>query len=172
MNEETKRVLVSAGSKHGSTIEIAEKIGEALRGRGYEVDVTPPEEVVGLASYDVVVLGSAVYAGHWTTSAIELAGRVAERRENLAIWLFSSGPIGDPPKPEEDPVDVSEISESTGARAHHVFSRKIDTSKLSFAEKAILIAVRAAEGDFRDWAEIESWATDIADQLVKETSTR
>lgn len=25
------------------------------------------------------------------------------------VWLFSSGPVGDPPKPEEEPVDVSEI---------------------------------------------------------------
>jgi hypothetical protein len=51
---------------------------------------------------------------------------------------------GDPPKPGEDPVDVSDIFEGTNPRAHHVFSGKIDKSKLSFGEKAILIAVRAA----------------------------
>jgi menaquinone-dependent protoporphyrinogen oxidase len=170
MHGEMPRVLVSAGSKHGATQEIAERIGEVLRERGHDVDVAPPEEVVGLGRYEAVILGSAVYAGHWTANALELAGRVSERKEDLATWLFSSGPIGDPPKPEEDPVDVSEIFESTGARAHQVFSGKIDKSKLSFGEKAILIAVRAPEGDFRDWAEIESWATDIADELVKETS--
>jgi menaquinone-dependent protoporphyrinogen oxidase len=170
MQGERPRVLVSAGSKHGATQEIAERIGEVLRERGHHVDVAPPEEVVGLSHYNTVILGSAVYAGHWTSGALELAGRVSERKENLATWLFSSGPIGDPPKPEEDPVDVSEIFESTGARAHHVFSGKIDKSKLSFGEKAILIAVRAPEGDFRDWDEIESWAKEIADQLVKETS--
>lgn len=172
MHEERTRILVSAGSKHGSTLEIAERIGEVLRDRGYEVDVAPPDEVVGLGRYEAVVLGSAVYAGHWTPSAVELAGRVAERRENLATWLFSSGPIGDPPKPEEDPVDITEIFESTGARAHQVFSGKIDKSKLSFGEKAILIAVRAAEGDFRDWDEIAAWAGEIANQLTKETSAR
>jgi menaquinone-dependent protoporphyrinogen oxidase len=170
MQGEWPRVLVSAGSKHGATQEIAERIGEVLRERGHDVDVAAPEEVVGLGRYEAVILGSAVYAGHWTASALELAARVSERKENLATWLFSSGPIGDPPKPEEDPVDVSEIFESTGARAHHVFSGKIDKSKLSFGEKAILIAVRAPEGDFRDWDEIESWANEIADQLVKETS--
>ena len=172
MNEETTRVLVSAGSKHGSTIEIAERIGDVLRDRGYDVDVAPPEEVVGLGRYEAVVLGSAVYAGHWTPAAVELAERVAERRENLATWLFSSGPIGDPPKPEEDPVDIANIFETTGARSHQVFSGKIDKSKLSFGEKAILIAVRAPEGDFRDWDEIAAWASEIADQLTKETSSR
>lgn len=172
MHEAKTRILVSAGSKHGSTVEIAERIAEVLREHGHEVDVAPPDDVMGLGRYEAVVLGSAVYAGHWTPSAIELAERVAERRENLATWLFSSGPIGDPPRPEEDPVDIAEIFESTGARAHQVFSGKIDKSKLGFGEKAILIAVRAPEGDFRDWDEIESWAGEIADQLIKETSAR
>jgi len=172
MNDETTRVLVSAGSKHGSTLEIAEKIGEVLRDRGYEVDVTPPDKVAGLDRYDAVILGSAVYAGHWTSSAVELAEKVAERRENLATWMFSSGPIGDPPKPEEDPADIAEIIETTRARAHQIFSGKIDRSKLSFGEKAILIAVRAPEGDFRDWDEIAAWAGEIADQLTRETSAR
>jgi hypothetical protein len=32
------------------------------------------------------------------------------------VWLFSSGPVGDPPKPtEEDSVDVSGILEATRA---------------------------------------------------------
>jgi len=172
MNDKTTRVLVSAGSKHGSTLEIAEKIGEVLRDRGYEVDVAPPDKVVELGLYEAVILGSAVYAGHWTPSAVELAERVAEQRENLATWMFSSGPIGNPPKPEEDPVDIAELFETTGARAHQMFSGKIDKSKLGFGEKAILIAVRAPEGDFRDWDEIAAWAGEIADQLTRETSAR
>jgi menaquinone-dependent protoporphyrinogen oxidase len=88
----------------------------------------------------------------------------------VPTWLFSSGPVGDPPKPEEDPVDVAEVSEKTSAREHRVFSGKIDKSKLSFAEKAIVVAVRAPEGDFRDWDEIGDWANSIADSLIRETT--
>jgi menaquinone-dependent protoporphyrinogen oxidase len=72
--------------------------------------------------------------------------------------------------PEEDPVDVAPILDATSARDHRVFSGKIGKSKLNFGEKAILVAVRAAVGDFRDWNEIESWANEIADQLVREMS--
>jgi menaquinone-dependent protoporphyrinogen oxidase len=36
------------------------------------------------------------------------------------VWLFSSGPVGDPPKPEEDPVDVTEIINISRARGHRV----------------------------------------------------
>jgi menaquinone-dependent protoporphyrinogen oxidase len=73
-----------------------------------------------------------------------------------------------PPKPEEVPVDVADISDLTSARSHQVFSGKIDKSKLSFGEKAIVVAVRAPEGDFRDWDEIRRWANAIADSLTRE----
>lgn len=171
MNRESQsptRILVSAGSKHGSTREIAERIGAVLSERGCDVDVAPPEDISDVSSYEAVVLGSAVYAGHWVNTAKELAELVARSDPSIPTWLFSSGPVGDPPKPEEDPVDVTEIVASTSARDHQVFSGKIDKSKLSFGEKAILVAVRAPEGDFRDWDEITGWASGIADSLTRE----
>lgn len=164
---ERNRILVSAGSKHGSTTEIAERIAAVLAERGHDVDTAAPDQIGDLSDYQVVVLGSAVYAGHWVPSAKELAERIAGLDSNPLTWIFSSGPVGDPPKPEEDPVDVALIS-----RDHRVFSGKIDKSKLSFGEKAIVVAFRAPDGDFRDWNEIESWANEIADRLVKEVSDR
>jgi menaquinone-dependent protoporphyrinogen oxidase len=71
--------------------------------------------------------------------------------------LFSSGPIGDPPKPnEENPVDVAEIVAATGAREHRVFAGKLVKRQLGFGERAIVVALRVPEGDFRDWAEIRA----------------
>jgi len=163
----TVKVLVSAGSKHGATAEIADFIGETLARRDLDVTVAKPEEVANLIGYQAVVLGSAVYAGRWTDSAKDLAQRVAAT-PSPDLWLFSSGPLGDPPKPDEDPVDVSEIMEATSARGHRVFAGKIDKSKLSFGERAIMIAVRAPEGDFRDWDEITAWAESIADTIEAE----
>lgn len=157
------KVLVSAGSKHGATAEIAASVGNTLAGRGLDVTVDRPEEVTNVDGYQAVVLGSAVYAGHWTDPAKHLAQRIATTDPKSAVWLFSSGPLGNPPKPEED--DASEIIEVTSAREHHVFAGKIDKSKLSFGEKAIMIAVRAPEGDFRDWEEITAWAEGIANVL-------
>lgn len=163
-----RRILVSAGSKYGSTREIGEKIGEVLRDLGHTVDVMDPDRVEDLHGYEAVVLGSAVYAGRWVPSAVDLAHRITD--SGIATWLFSSGPVGDPPKPDEDPVDVADIYHSTSAQEHRVFAGKIDKSKLGFAEKAIMVAVRAPEGDFRDWDQITAWATGIAEHLTKETS--
>ena len=65
-------------------------------------------------------------------------------------------------------MDVSEVLTLTEAREHRVFKGKIDKSKLSFGEKAILIAVRAAEGDYRDWDAVNEWTDAIAEELVRE----
>jgi hypothetical protein len=38
-------------------------------------------------------------------------------------------------------------------------------ARLGFAEKAIALALRAPYGDFRDWQDIQAWASAIADDL-------
>jgi menaquinone-dependent protoporphyrinogen oxidase len=159
------RVLVTAASKYGATGEIASALADVLSERGLDVDVVPTEEVVSVDGYDAVVAGSAVYAGHWLKPARGFIEEHAAALASRPVWLFSSGPIGDPPKPTEDPVDASSLIERTAARDHHVFAGKLDRSRLSFGERAITMALRAPDGDFRDWDEVRSWASDIADAL-------
>jgi menaquinone-dependent protoporphyrinogen oxidase len=160
------KILVTAATKHGATAEIATAIGEALRGEHrLDAAVVPPEEVATVDGYDAVVLGSAVYAGHWLAPAKDLVDRAGGALAGKPVWLFSSGPVGDPPKPEEDPVDVAEIVAVTRAREHRMFAGKLDKRQLGFGERAIVVALRVPEGDFRDWAEIKGWASQIAESL-------
>jgi menaquinone-dependent protoporphyrinogen oxidase len=159
------RVLVTAASKYGATAEIAAAIAEVLDKHGLEATVLPPEQVKEVDGYDAVVVGSAVYAGHWLRPARELAERHAGVLAGRPVWLFSSGPVGDPPKPEEDPVDVAELVALTNAREHRVLAGKLVRKQLSFPERAIVSALRVPEGDFRDWTEIRQWAAQIADAI-------
>lgn len=159
-------VLVAAASKHGSTTEIAGRIGDVLESRGVHVTVAPADQIPDVSMFDAIVLGSAIYAGHWRDEAKELADRIGDSAENVRVWLFSSGPLGDPPFPEEDPIDARPVIEKTRAIEHKVFSGRLDKTDLSFGEKAVVKAVRAPDGDFRDWTEIESWAESIATQLA------
>ncbi len=166
------RVLVSAARRHGATAEIAERIGDTLRRALAEryptadVDLRPPDEVTDVAAYDAIVLGSAVYMGRWLESARDLVHNHAEEFAARPVWLFSSGPIGDPPKPDQDPVDVASAVAVSHAREHKVFAGRLDRQRLGFAEKAVIVALRVADGDFRDWARIEAWATGIAEALA------
>jgi menaquinone-dependent protoporphyrinogen oxidase len=90
------------GDQVGATGELAQVIGEVFTERGWDAVVVPPEQAEGIDSFDAVVLGSAVYAGHWLKPARELVERSRDALAARPVWLFSSGPIGDPPKPEED----------------------------------------------------------------------
>ena len=79
-------------------------------------------------------------------------------------WLFSVGPLGRKiPLPAKLPPALAGLSESIGARDHHVFRGVLDVSKLRGAEH--LIRPFLPQGDFRDWQDIEVWATSIAGEL-------
>jgi Flavodoxin domain len=65
------RVLVTAATKYGATGEIARAIGEVLAEHGLDPAAVPPQQVDRLDGYDAVVLGSAVYAGHWVVRVPE-----------------------------------------------------------------------------------------------------
>lgn len=161
------RVLVTAGSKHGATTEIAAAIGRRLGEAGLEVDVLDPDNVTTLDGIDAAVVGSGVYAGSWLASTRRLIERHEEGLRSMPVWIFSSGPLGDPPKPAgEESVDVSWVVEKVNPREHRIFAGKLDKSVLGFAEKAIILAVRAEEGDYRDWDAIESWSSSIATSLT------
>jgi menaquinone-dependent protoporphyrinogen oxidase len=159
------RMLVTAATKYGATTEIAAAIAEVLGDHGLEATVLPPDQVEGVDGYDAVVMGSAVYAGHWLKPARELVDRLGGELAKRPVWLFSSGPVGDPPKPEEDPVDVADLLAATGAREHRIFAGKLLRKQLSFPERAIVSALRVPEGDFRNWTEIRRWAAGIADAM-------
>jgi len=162
------RVLVTAASRHGATHEIADAIAAGLERRGVDAAVQPAEELTSLDGYDAFVIGSAVYVGRWLDAARELVEEHRSRLTRSPVWLFSSGPLGPPDalKPEGDPVDVAGLIDTVQAVDHRVFAGRLDRKLLGFGEKAVVIAVRAPEGDFRDWHAIDAFAGEIAAKLT------
>jgi menaquinone-dependent protoporphyrinogen oxidase len=160
------RVLVASASKHGSTSEIARTIGASLSFRKIDVDVALVNKVTSIDEYDAVVLGSAIYMGHWLEPAKRFIAAHAVELSTRPVWLFSSGPLGDPPKPVEEPVDIAALMEATHAREHRRFPGSLWKEQLGIAERAMVAAVRAPEGDFRPWSEIDDWAGSIASALA------
>jgi len=161
------KVLVAVASKQGATKEIAVRIGDILARSGLDVVVQPVEAVADLDRYDAVILGSAVRIGHWIEPGRRFVREHAVALAARPTWLFSSGPLGDPPKPTGDPLDLPELAATVGARGHVIFPGKLDQRWLGLAERAIVGAVRAPEGDFRPWSEIEDWGGSIARELAE-----
>jgi menaquinone-dependent protoporphyrinogen oxidase len=167
--DDTRRVLVAYGSKHGATAEIAVAIGESLRLAGLEVDVKPAARVRSLQRYGALVLGSAVYARAWRPDAV----RVLKRRElrDLDVWLFSSGPVGegyeDPAAfaRAASPTRVLRIASEIHAQEHVVFGGMVADDS-GFIRKRMARDMPEDLRDLRDWSEIDTWAKSIAAALT------
>lgn len=170
------RVLVVVASKHGATGEIGAALACAIaesdvgRAAGLEAVSLPVEQRPDPAPYDAVVLGSAVYVGRWLEPARQYAAAHVTDLRRRPVWLFSSGPIGEPPFPPDEPHDVGSLMQLTGARIHRVFPGRLEKSRLSVGERAMVTAMRAPVGDFRDWDAVRDWGGEIAAEVVRLTS--
>ncbi|MGZ9934992.1 flavodoxin domain-containing protein [Streptomyces sp. NC-S4] len=161
-----KRVLVAYGSKHGATAGIASQIGRTLREDGLDATVLPADDVKDVRGYDAVVLGGALYAGHWSGKAKRCAERNADYLKHRPVWLFSSGPVDSSAEQHEIPPvpAVAREMERIGAREHRTFGGSITSGTPGLIARAM---VRAGKGgDFRNPEQIQSWAHHISAELA------
>ena len=158
------RVLVAYASKLGSTRDIAETIGETVRGEGLEVDVRPAAEVTELTPYGAVVLGSALYSATWLREANRFARDHAEALRARPVWLFSSGPLDHSADQGELPVTahVAQATNAIAAREHRTFGGRLVAGTPGLDPKLLQTH---RQGDFRDWDAIHVWARGIAAAL-------
>ncbi|MBI2765652.1 MAG: flavodoxin domain-containing protein [Chloroflexi bacterium] len=161
------KVLVVTASRYGSTTGIGAAIAEVLRERGFETETAPALHAPGPERYGAVIVGSGVYMGHWLDAARVYIERHAMELRERPVWLFSSGPLGNPLKPDEThAVSIDHLLGYSRAKQHRLFAGALERRRLNFADKAISMALHAPEGDFRDWDAIRGWAESIAATLV------
>jgi menaquinone-dependent protoporphyrinogen oxidase len=158
------KVLVAVASKHGSTEELGHAIAERLRAHGLEVEEGAPNGL-DLDSADAVVVGSAVYAGRWLSQARSFVRAHLAELRRLPVWAFSSGPVGDPPRPAEEAAEGRELAELMHARGHRTLVGRLDPAGLSLGERAIARLIGASTADRRDWQAVDRFADEIAEEL-------
>lgn len=162
---ESRRVLVAYASKHGSTEEIARRIGEVLRTEGLDVDVDVVSDVSRVSRYEALVLGGALYMGRWFKPARRFARRYARDFRGRPVWLFSSGPVGDSASTGDLPPvrDVQRAMQRFATGDHRTFGGRLDERPDEFLGRMV---AKTMHGDFRDWMQIDGWAKTIAAQLI------
>jgi menaquinone-dependent protoporphyrinogen oxidase len=160
-------VLVTYGSRFGSTREIADRIGARLRRAGHLVDVRAVEDVHDVEPYAAVVLGSGVYNGSWTPSANDLIGRTTPLLARRAVWLFSVGTLGDRHPVigrfmRREPRGIAGVLTAVKPRDYRVFAGVIDGASWPATARLLLRLAGGGFGDRRDWADIDAWSDTIA----------
>jgi menaquinone-dependent protoporphyrinogen oxidase len=157
-------VLVTYGSRMGGTAGIAELIGQALTDAGFQPDVRPVSDVDRLEAYDAVLIGGALYSGHWHRQARRFVKRHARVLRTRPVWLFSSGPLNGSAAEAIPPVpQVQELLERIGARGHATFGGRLPADAKGFPAS---VMAKRNSGDWRDPARIRGWAAGVAIELM------
>lgn len=165
-------VLVGYATAHGSTREIAERVGDRLRRHGLDVEVRDLAHVGDPGRYDAFVLGSAIHGQRWLPEALAFVAEHAPELAAKPVWIFSVGmpaalrwPLGC--LSGLQPAVVSaEFAARVSYRDHPVFSGVVHDDHLPLLGRLAMLALTTGPGDYRDWARIDAWADGIARVLT------
>jgi menaquinone-dependent protoporphyrinogen oxidase len=158
------RILVTWGTKYGSTEGIARIIGEHMRSDVVDVDIVPANQTRGLEPYDAVIVGGALYANRWHRDARRFVLRNTRALRRIPVWLFSSGPLDESAEHEAIPPtnQVKALMEQIGARGHVTFGGRLAPDAKGFAAGAM---AKTHAGDWRNPEHIRTWADQVAREL-------
>ncbi len=161
MNE---KVLVTYATRTGTTQEVAVAIGEELETKGAKVDVKNAKEVEDLTAYRAVILGSAIRAGNLMPEAIEFVKANQEKLSQIPVAYFVvCATLREDTEENRQAVAayLDPLREMIEPVEEGLFAGAIDRSKLSFPMRLVLKAMKAEEGDWRDWEAIRAWAAEL-----------
>ena len=174
---DARRILVAYASRYGSTAGVAEAIGEVLCRLGHQVDVRQAGKVKEVSPYQAAIIGSAIYAGKWLDEATELvkAQQPALARLPTAYFLACLTMKDDTPQARAKSLayldPLRKEAPAVLPLAVGLFPGAVDFKKMSFVHRAMLKAMGAPEGDFRDLAAVKAWSSQLGPALATRRQT-
>lgn len=160
----SKKILVVYASTAKSTESVAIKVAEVLKTKGNQVDLRKVSEVKDVNPYEMVVFGSAIHAGRLLPNSLAFLKKHLEALKQKPFHAFIVC-LAMKDDSEEVRKLVSAYLEPVRALITPVsegfFAGVMDYKKLNFITRMIIKSMKAPEGDFRKWEEIEDWAMQI-----------
>lgn len=172
------KVLIAYVTRSGSTEDVAEAIGTTMVEAGVLVDVKPTAAVDAIAEGTPVILGAALYVGHFPKEFHGFLNRFQRELENARPWIFVLGPTDKDPKhfTQAEEQARKELAKYPWLHAAdvRVMGGKFDPHhlKLTFPFNLVMKFPgnpmrKMPPSDTRDWEWIRRWAQSIADHVKK-----
>lgn len=163
------KILVTYASRTGSTVGVAEAIGETLTKGGLQVDVRAMETVHDLNPYAAIVAGSAIHSSRWLPEAMQFLRdhREALRSRPFAAFLVCMTlTIGNGKYRQQVESFLDPVRALVRPVAAGYFAGVLDIRKVPSLKDRLLFRVSVAlgvwsQGDHRDWDAIHAWAESL-----------
>ncbi len=178
------KALVVYGTRWGSTISIAEVIGETLNRGGFAVDVVDAKKSQPeIDPYDLVIVGSGINMGKWTKEVMSFLEKNATGLESKKTACFVSCGMVLREQGREKALQDYLVKMAEKCRlspvSYGAFGGFLDFEKShgflgnffvkSSKKKSQKMGVDTTRPyDFRNWDEVKSWTRELTDTLVLE----
>jgi menaquinone-dependent protoporphyrinogen oxidase len=168
------KILVTYATKWGSTEEIANDVGAALRAAGQACDVKAVHEVEGLDGYRAVILGSPIYYGSPLSEAraFTIDHKEALAKLPKALFFVSLRMAKPTPKAVEKTVKQTKAMVERVRPVHvGLFAGAVDYANYGFVMRGVLRLIGFPQGDFRKPEVVKKWVRDILPRLEAATAS-
>jgi menaquinone-dependent protoporphyrinogen oxidase len=171
------KILVAYASQLGSTMEIAETIGEVLGQLGNTVETIDVTKVADVNEYDAAIVGSAIQFDKWMPEAREFVTKHQKTLSMLPVaYFFTCLTLS--VQSEKSKRQATKYSEKLYTLVPQVkpvtigsFAGALDYGKLSFFfrlfSRVLYFLLGVGEGDYRDWNAIRTWAKSVNQKIVE-----
>lgn len=161
------KCFVGYVTKTGTTMEIAQRVGEALAARGIEADVAAITVDRDLRAYDLLVFGCPINGMKVLPDfATYLGGYAAKAGRPVDLFIVSyMFEHGRSMWKKAIRGEAERVKALAGARTAEIFAGRIAGSLPGFA-RFIFGVPKDLPADIRDWEKIERWANNLADSML------
>lgn len=172
-------VLIAYCTRSGSTAEVAQAIGQTIKDAGLAVQVRAMADVQTIAAGTAVVLGTAIYIGHFPKEFHRFAERFEAELARMHPWIFVLGPT----EKERKQFAAAEEQARKELGKHptlrpadmRVLGGKFDPEHVNLPFPMSLVMKlpgnplrKAPASDIRDWEWIHRWAGAIAEEIASQ----
>jgi len=189
------KALIAYATRYGATTGTSEEIGKILREKGYDVKIAnvKHEKIKDISEYDLIVVASGMRMGKWVSEAEDFLKSFQKdfEQKKLALFVSTMKSVSEREGKAEDVAQMRKVALEDKVAKYNLhpialgfFGGVLDYNKMGFLFKRTMGFLKPQlekDGfketepgiyDLRDWDEIHTWATELAEKAYEETSGR